>query len=309
MRELRVRGTQELVKLSERLLGSSTREASDRAFLREVAPGLRNGSGEATAGLIAARIFQSFIKEGRPSLPGAFFPSLSCRDEIVEAMRGRFAAQGRALIERAERATRGYFDLLGLRAVRFGSSIDWRLEPTSGKRTPLRHWSTIDYLDPRIAGDKKVTWELNRHGHFVTLGQAYWMTGDERYAAAFVSQAISWMDANPPNRGINWTSSLEVAFRSISWLWALHLFAGSRHLTPEFQLRMLKFLIAHGHHIQTYVSHYFSPNTHLTGEALGLFYLGTALPELRRASDWRKLGSRIMIEQLPLQVSRRWRLF
>ncbi|MGH9764761.1 MAG: heparinase II/III family protein, partial [Blastocatellia bacterium] len=99
----------------------------------------------------------------------------------------------------------------------FGYPINWRLEPTSGKETPLTHWSRIDYLDPSVAGDKKITWELNRHSHFITLGQAYVMTGDEAYAQAFVGQASSWMDQNPPNLGINWSSSLELAFRSISW--------------------------------------------------------------------------------------------
>jgi hypothetical protein len=42
------------------------------------------------------------------------------------------------------------------------------------------------------------------------------------------------MDANPPKRGINWASSLELAFRSMAWLWALHLLATSDHLTPKF---------------------------------------------------------------------------
>jgi hypothetical protein len=128
------------------------------------------------------------------------------------------------------------------------------------------------------------------------------MTRDERYARTFVSHASSWMEANPPNRGINWTSSLEIALRSIAWTWALHLFANSRLVTPEFALRALKHLVAHGRHIESYLSHYFSPNTHLTGEALGLFYLGTAFPEFRRARVWREKALRILVEQLAVQV-------
>src|SRR6185369_15343634 len=108
----------------------------------------------------------------------------------------------------------GRFDLLGLRSVSFGEPVDWRLEPLARKTTGLGHWSAIDFLDREIAGDKKITWELNRHAHFVTLGQAYWLTGDHRFADAFASRLESWMDANPPNLGINWASSLELAFRS-----------------------------------------------------------------------------------------------
>ena len=128
------------------------------------------------------------------------------------------------------------------------------------------------------------------------------MTGDEAYAEAFVTMASSWMDANPPGRGINWASSLEVGFRSISWLWALHLFAGSPKLTPEFTLRFMKFLTLFGRHIEKYLSLYFSPNTHLTGEALSLFYLGVALPELKDAENWRSLGLKILQDQLYTQI-------
>src|SRR4029079_5509048 len=93
-----------------------------------------------------------------------------------------------------------------------------------------------------------------------------------------------------------------LAFRLIAWLWALHLLAGSQNLNSRFVTRLLKYLVAHGRHIESYLSYYFSPNPHLTGEALGLFYLGTALPELTRASLWREKGLRILIEQLPIQI-------
>ncbi|HVG19430.1 MAG TPA: alginate lyase family protein, partial [Blastocatellia bacterium] len=298
----RVRGKQELAKLGERLLGAGTAEMSDGALLNEVCASSRNGSGEGTSALILERIRSFVTGAGDTSQAQTFFPSVARREEIVSIMSRRFPAGRRALIERADRAMAGRFDLLGYNDLGFGSPIDWLLEPTTGRRAPLDHWSKIDYLDAAVAGDKKVTWELNRHSHFVTLGQAYWLTGDERYAEAFVLQASSWMDANPPKRGINWASSLELAFRSIAWLWALHLLSTSHHLTPKFVTRLLKCLVAHARHVESYLSYYFSPNTHLTGEALGLFYLGTGLPEFSRAGRWREMGLGILLEQLPIHV-------
>jgi hypothetical protein len=196
----------------------------------------------------------------------------------------------------------GTFDLLGLRDLALGKEIDWHLEPLSGKRTPLVHWSQLNYLDATVAGDKKITWELNRHQYFLTLGRAYWLAGDERYAQTFVSHVTSWMDQNPPKLGINWASSLEVAFRSISWLWALQFFADSRALNADVLLRLTKFLYLNASHLETYLSTYFSPNTHLTGEALGLFYIGLLLPQFRDAARWRELGLEILTSQLPRHV-------
>src|SRR5204862_4813983 len=42
--------------------------------------------------------------------------------------------------------------------------------------------------------------------------------------------------------------------------------------------------------------------THLTGEALGLFYAGVLFPDLPGARRWSALGSRILVEQIEQQV-------
>jgi len=292
LHELYVRGRQETAKLAERLPRIGRGEMSDREWLGELRPELRSGSAGTSASLILDRIGTS----------KHFFPFLDYRSEIVELMKSRFPSERFGLIARADRLCSGRFDLLGFTDLSFGDPIDWRLEPVADKRTPMVHWSLVDALHPEVTGDRKVTWELNRHQFFVTLGQAYWLTGDERYVATFSRLVSSWMDDNPRKYGINWTSSLELALRAISWLWTLHLIAGSPELTGPLTLRLLKCLTDQGRHIETYLSYYSGPNTHLTGEALGLFYLGTALPELKRAENWRKLGLRILLEQLPIHV-------
>jgi uncharacterized heparinase superfamily protein len=302
LREFRVRGAQELAKLNERIFGAGTIEMTDEALLREINSLSRNGNGEGSAMLILERIRSSTTAANRSSTGLPFFASLARREDVSAIIKQHFPDERAALLERAERAIRGRFDLLGFSDLSFGDPIDWHLDPTTGKRTPLVHWSKIDYLDPDVAGDKKIIWELNRHAHFVTLGQAYWLTGDERFAEAFVSQASSWIDANPPKLGINWASSLELSFRVMAWLWALHLFADSDRLSPRFVSRFFKYLVAQGRHIESYLSHYFSPNTHLTGEALGLFYLGAALPELERAGRWREKGLGVLLEKLPKHI-------
>jgi hypothetical protein len=40
----------------------------------------------------------------------------------------------------------------------------------------------------------------------------------------------------------------------------------------------------------------------LTGEALGLFYAGTLLPELEGAKRWQALGHKILLAELNRQV-------
>lgn len=206
------------------------------------------------------------------------------------------------IVSDAEQILDGRFNLLGYHDLCFGDPVDWHLDPISGHRAPLVHWSRVRFLDPSAVGDSKVTWELNRHQWLVCLGQAYRLTGNERYAEAFSRYVQEWMRANPPGMGINWASSLEVALRLISWCWTLHLFRTSSALSPELFLKMLVGIWAHATHVERYLSYYFSPNTHLTGEALGLFYAGIVFPELRPAKRWRTLGERILIEQIERQT-------
>jgi uncharacterized heparinase superfamily protein len=292
--ELRVRSRQRFASLSDRLRRDRAPEMSDDELFSEFNPARRDG-----------RLFD-MLRRCLRAKARRFLPSLEQRTKIVGMMNRRFPDERDAIIKTAEAALAGKFSLLGHANLSFGdppdTPIDWRLDPVSGKRAPLRHWSKLHPLDPLGGGDPKVVWELNRHAHFVTLGQAYWLTNDNRFAAAFVGQVSAWIDANPAGMGINWASSLEVAFRSIAWLWALGLCIESREVTPDFFARLLKSLIAHGRHIERYLSYYFSPNTHLTGEALGLFYLGLALPEMGRAEGWRNLGLRILLDQATKQV-------
>ncbi|MGH9752746.1 MAG: heparinase II/III family protein, partial [Blastocatellia bacterium] len=159
-----------------------------------------------------------------------FLPSLEQRGKVVEMMNRRFPAECDAIIKTAEAALRGTFSPLGRDMLNLG--------------------------DPKV---------IREHAHFVTLGQAYWLTNDNRFAEGFRDQVSAWIAANPAPLGIKWASGPEVAFRSIAWLWATRMFVDSGRVTPDFFARLLKSLIEHGRHIEKSLSYHFSPNIHLTG--------------------------------------------
>jgi len=215
-------------------------------------------------------------------------------------------ADRQEIIAAAEALCRNEFDLLGYEALRFtsaeGGEIDWHLDSVSGKRAPFVHWSRIDPLNPAQLGDSKVVWELNRHQWLLQLGQAYRFTGEARYARKYVEALTDWMEKNPPGFGVNWSSSLEVSLRLISWCWALMFFRDSPALTPQFFLRLLSSIRSHAKHIERYLSLYYSPNTHLTGEALGLVYAATLFPKFNDAERWCRLGRTVLLDQMEKQI-------
>ena len=247
----------------------------------------------------AENLLTHFRKRRTPK----FYASFEKIEETLKVLREKFPEEESAIIEKADKICGGIFDLLGYENLKFGGNIpDWHFDPISGKTSPKVHWSQIEEVNAEKTGDKKIIWELNRHQYFTTLGRAYLLTGNEKYAETFVAHLESWLAENPPKIGVNWLSSLESAIRAISWLWAIYFFKNSPKFTAEIFVNMLQFLRLHGLHLENYLSTYFSPNTHLTGEALGLYFLGTFLPELKDAERWREKGYKILMDALDFQV-------
>jgi hypothetical protein len=189
--------------------------------------------------------------------------------------------------------------LLGVE-IDTGPDIRWRRDALSGIETPLAYFRRIPYLDAKRAGDHKIIWELNRHQHLVLLSQEFRFSGERRFLDEIVRQLESWWIDNPFQCGMNWTSALEVAFRALSWCWVWHLV--SQDLPPGFAARFATELYRHGLHLEYNLSVYFSPNTHLLGEAVALHAIGRLFPSLPRSERWVRIAARIVEQQMERQV-------
>ncbi len=225
--------------------------------------------------------------------------------ERAELLGKHLPSEAAAILCEADEICEHRFRLLGYENLNYGPEIDWHLDVVHDKRAPLVPWSKIPFLDFSVVGDHKVTWELNRHQHLVTLAKAHRLspinTDNDKYIRELTAQWRSWMKANPYPLGINWASSLEVAFRSLSWIWVDQLLAGSPEYA-EFRSELAPALAFHGRYIQRYLSIYFSPNTHLLGEAVALFFLGTLYPQMPGAARWKESGWRIVLHEAERQV-------
>ncbi len=218
---------------------------------------------------------------------------------VAQALRGTDYAQ--SVQWTAEEILAHKFPLLGLR-IETGEEIRWRRDYVNQIETEPLYFRRVPYLDFGIAGDHKIIWELNRHQHLVVLAQAYLFTGGEEYATEIFRQIESWLQQNPFQRGINWASALEVAFRALSWIWVYH-FIGA-NMPEAFARKFLTGLYRHGLHLAENLSTYFSPNTHLLGEAVALHALGSLFPNFPHAREWRERGFSIVEKQLEFQVQK-----
>jgi hypothetical protein len=187
----------------------------------------------------------------------------------------------------ADRIAAGRFDILALRDADLGNPPRWNRDPKTGTEAPLAFGKLLDYRDPGIVGDIKYLWEPNRHLHFVTLAQAYAISGQFRYFAAIREHLESWISECPYRLGANWASALEAAIRLINWSAAWQLLGGARSGLFQhaggalLRKRWLDSVHQHAEFIHGHFSLYSSANNHLIGEASGLFIAAVTWPHCR----------------------------
>lgn len=266
---------------------------SDNEALREAA---RRGEWSTVEYLLATRI---------ASGPSRFVIAPAIRDQVCAELRDHFPGAAADAVQRADRLQQGIFDLLGYRGLVFETALgapDWHFDPVHRRRAPLHFWTAVPFLD-RACGDHKVIWELNRQQHLQVFGRAYWLTGDVRYREAAIEHTRRWIQHNPPLVGINWASMLELAFRVLSWTWMVHFCADPNAHDEPWLADTVVALDRQLGHIEDNLSHYFSPNTHLLGEALALYVAGLSFPWLRCARRYTEVGRRVLVHGIAAQIA------
>jgi hypothetical protein len=283
--ELLFRGREVLGKMSERRRTSAGRYDFDRESL---------GTLFSNPDLLTKGLARDFKTRTYPR----FFRMIEFR-----RMAEMFPEETRRTIKKAEAILRDKFPVFGGKTLDFGSPPDWFYDPLADIRSRPDFYADIEYLDYDAVGDAKIVWELSRLKFIYPLGQAYLLTGIDRYALKAFGFLEDWFKKNPPKSGINWSSSLECAFRIYALAWMIHLFRDIELLDDRFAEMVWYYVYQMADHIQSHLSYYFSPNTHLTGEAFGLFVAGLIFPEFKKSREFMQTGLKILEDELDNQFT------
>lgn len=230
------------------------------------------------------------------------------RKELARLVAEGFPESYKETLRRADMACRHVVEVLGNGPTNLGDPINWWTDFKGGtwvggdyQELNAKLYAN-DYQNDLYIGDVKLPWELNKHAHFVDLGKAYWLTGEECYAEALLGQMEDWIDRNPFLWGLAWTQNLIVAQRAIAWTLALQAVWGSPALTPARLLKILRSLYQHARYIPVHFEFAERAINHLFGNAAGLAALALVFPEFREAPGWRTTALRIIESELTKQV-------
>lgn len=232
-----------------------------------------------------------------------FYPGFAKRELFKEYIEKVCPEERDRIIRYADEIAANRFPTLGLGLISYGEPPQWNFDPLMKVSAPERFYADIDYLNPATVGDAKMVWELSRLQFVYDLGQAYVLTGDEKYAEKFFALLHDWSKRNRDFHGVNYCSALECAFRIHSLFWGICFFKDSPSLTDKFAEDIYRTIYVSASFVEDHLSRYFAPNTHLLGEAYALFVVGMLFPEFRHAGIWQTRGYKIFTEELSNQFT------
>ncbi|HVW00922.1 MAG TPA: alginate lyase family protein [Planctomycetaceae bacterium] len=207
------------------------------------------------------------------------------------------------ILNAAEKALARRIDLFGSGDIELGPQIDWHRDYRCGHTWPASYALDLDYSNLDQPSDVKFPWELSRLQWLMPAGQAYALTGDERFAEGTRAVLEEWIDANPCMYGVNWACTMEVALRILSWTWFFHIFHDSAAWRDEqFRERFLCTLYAHARFTDHYLEYSDINGNHCVADAAGLVFAGLFFGNTRQARRWHRRGWQLLMTELPRQV-------
>lgn len=231
--------------------------------------------------------------DGLPAIPGLV-------DEVAHLIE-KSPALAQDWADDFARVERNAFRFLGRDWPLRAGLPNWHQDPVSAAYWPHDTYCfDIPYRHAADIGDVKYVWELGRLRYLQTVAAHARLTNDGAATALCVAHIMSWLDENPPFRGVGWATGIETALRAISLIVVATLLPADAFTRPQRQ-RVLSGLAAHGYWLARFPSRFSSANNHLIAEVCALHLVGALAPNLAPAARWERMGREVLEEEVNRQ--------
>ncbi len=152
--------------------------------------------------------------------------------------------------------------------------------------------------------DPEFIFQFNRHQFFQCLGQAYAITGDEKYAEAFAELLESWIKNNPlteETRNTTWRS-IEAGIRAETWVKAMGYFKDSPSVDDGLLKAYMDCLTVHAEYLMTTYKHFQIKSNWGVIENRGLMEIALALPAGERTREYLDTALTRLNEEINVQL-------
>lgn len=184
------------------------------------------------------------------------------------------------------------------------NKTNWKAGIQTENQWPDTFSYKLDYKGRDDIGDARCNWELNRHFQFAALACRFCGTGKKKYFAELQQLIKDWTEQNPFLKGISWTSTMEVAIRSINWMIALGFLEKCKEKSKlKKEIIELEDIITIGIvnmicYCQSHYSRFSSANNHTLVEAAAIGIAGAFYDR----DVWKDQARSIITEELEKQI-------
>lgn len=180
-----------------------------------------------------------------------------------------------------------YGDFAGRWHAAFQTAGEWPTVPSY----------ELDYKQSPI-GDARCNWELNRHFQWPLMAAEYCVTRDGMVLARLQEEFADWSRRNPFLWGISWTSVMETAIRSVSWMLTLA-FLKESGVSGSFPGELATGILNMAGYVVRHRSRHSSANNHLLVEMTAVGLAGLAFGR----EGWVRLATSTLGRELERQNS------
>ncbi|MGL5347106.1 MAG: alginate lyase family protein [Peptostreptococcaceae bacterium] len=173
------------------------------------------------------------------------------------------------------------------------------------ERTFIPYTFTNDIVwDETPNNDEEWIFMLNRHRYWITLGEAYLLTKDEKYTKTFINQLTHWIKNVRPVEGTNKTTwrTIEAGIRGENWIKAYSYFYKSEYMDEKTTRTFIESLKEHAE----YLYNNYEDNRKLSNwgvlESHGLLTIALFLNDNENTKKYIELSLKRLEEQIDFQI-------
>jgi hypothetical protein len=208
-----------------------------------------------------------------------------------------------AIITTAEELINNRFVIFG-KQFEFSNKIPWDTDFNTGfvweKGVFFKNYIQVDINNN---ADVKYPRELSRFHHGLYLGQAYYLTKDEKYYDKFKSDVMDWINENPFMRSINWGCTQDVSIRAVNWIWGMAFFDEKLKSDTNFKHHIENSLYKHGFFVYMYPErNTYNNHNHYLSDLVGQIYLGLYFRNDKYGSSWLSWGIEELYREIRYQI-------
>jgi len=222
-----------------------------KLFRREVETALRDGKQIKLPPL--AVYSQEQLSALKNSFPFKIIVSKSDKVSIKKFLEDEGSTG--TILNEAEKILLHRFTFFGIEEKMLGKKINWNSDYLSSFAFPNEPYWNIKVEEFPKGVDVQAAWELGRMHQLSSLGAAYLLTNDEKYAEKYFLLVDDFFSSTANFTGVQWANPSEVAIRLLNIIFGFGFLLDSPSLTEQHFLRIQEIVLLHTLYLEHTIEH------------------------------------------------------